>query len=432
MDKETLSNYGWIVICVLVMVVMIALATPFGTFVSGAVQSTTQGLFDVNHNALESTGLINIDDQTFDVPDMNHGAGNGGNAGEVTGITYNMTQGNDVDITSASDITFRSDADFTKFVSVKVDGNDVAPENYTVVSGSTVVTLKADYVKTLANGTHTLDINSIDGKASCKFTVDIFDESKITYIAKGTDLATAISEAPEGQKLILQENATLAQMKIEKNIILDLNGNTLTTTNNYGGIILKNGATLKNGKVVHNGNTAAIKVFDGCGVEGVEITVTPGATDKVVTGIAVQAGANVNAIKNVTVNGASQGIEVGYQAHVGVIQNAKVNAPTNGTANGVALIINGGRVDSVIGCELNGDAYGVNVYLKGVYDVGVKLTNSKVSGATGIWAHDEVNVANAHCGTCTVTYDSATTINGGINWDFEDECAEIAKLNAPN
>ena len=30
MDKETLSNYGWVVICVLVLVVMIALATPFG------------------------------------------------------------------------------------------------------------------------------------------------------------------------------------------------------------------------------------------------------------------------------------------------------------------------------------------------------------------------------------------------------------------
>ena len=30
MDKETLSNYGWIVICVLVLAVMLALATPFG------------------------------------------------------------------------------------------------------------------------------------------------------------------------------------------------------------------------------------------------------------------------------------------------------------------------------------------------------------------------------------------------------------------
>ena len=48
MDKETLSNYGWIVICVMVLAVMIALATPLGNFVSEAVQSTTKGFFDVN------------------------------------------------------------------------------------------------------------------------------------------------------------------------------------------------------------------------------------------------------------------------------------------------------------------------------------------------------------------------------------------------
>ena len=66
MDKETLSNYGWIVICVLVLAVMLALATPFGTFVSDAIKSTTQGLFDVNQNALNSTGLINIDGQEFE------------------------------------------------------------------------------------------------------------------------------------------------------------------------------------------------------------------------------------------------------------------------------------------------------------------------------------------------------------------------------
>lgn len=66
MDKETLSNYGWIVICVLVLAVMIALATPFGGYISTAVKSTTQGLFDTNKNALNSTGLINIGDQSFD------------------------------------------------------------------------------------------------------------------------------------------------------------------------------------------------------------------------------------------------------------------------------------------------------------------------------------------------------------------------------
>ena len=79
MDKETLSNYGWIVICVMVLAVMIALATPFGSFVSEAVQSTTKGLFDVNKNALDAAG-ITIDDNAF--VEGNGGAGENGGAGQ--------------------------------------------------------------------------------------------------------------------------------------------------------------------------------------------------------------------------------------------------------------------------------------------------------------------------------------------------------------
>lgn len=58
MDKETLSNYGWVVICVLVLVVMIALATPFGKFIASAVKNTTKALFNVTSKAL-NTGLGN-------------------------------------------------------------------------------------------------------------------------------------------------------------------------------------------------------------------------------------------------------------------------------------------------------------------------------------------------------------------------------------
>ena len=64
MDKETLSNYGWIVICVLVLAVMIALATPFGNFIAGAIKSTTAGFFSVNENALSAAG-ITIPGQDF-------------------------------------------------------------------------------------------------------------------------------------------------------------------------------------------------------------------------------------------------------------------------------------------------------------------------------------------------------------------------------
>ncbi len=65
MDKETLSNYGWIVICVMVLAVMLALASPFGNFVADAIKSTTQGLFDVNQGALDSAG-IQIMEQEFE------------------------------------------------------------------------------------------------------------------------------------------------------------------------------------------------------------------------------------------------------------------------------------------------------------------------------------------------------------------------------
>ena len=41
MDKETLSNYGWIVITVLVLAVMLALATPFASYIKTAVENTT-------------------------------------------------------------------------------------------------------------------------------------------------------------------------------------------------------------------------------------------------------------------------------------------------------------------------------------------------------------------------------------------------------
>ena len=69
MDKETLSNYGWVVITVLVLAIMIALATPFGTYISDGVKSTTEGLFKSSKNALD-VGLeeagITITDQEFE------------------------------------------------------------------------------------------------------------------------------------------------------------------------------------------------------------------------------------------------------------------------------------------------------------------------------------------------------------------------------
>ena len=54
---------------------------------------------------------------------------------------------------------------------VQVDGKDLDVSNYTVKEGSTIVTLKAEYLETLSVGKHTLAIVSETGTATTEFTV---------------------------------------------------------------------------------------------------------------------------------------------------------------------------------------------------------------------------------------------------------------------
>lgn len=68
-------------------------------------------------------------------------------------------------------LVFRANGDFSKFTGVKVDGTLIDAKNYTAVSGSTVITLKADYLKTLSVGTHKLTVVYTDGECSTNFEV---------------------------------------------------------------------------------------------------------------------------------------------------------------------------------------------------------------------------------------------------------------------
>ena len=68
-------------------------------------------------------------------------------------------------------LTFRASGDFDKFTGVKIDGTLIDKKNYSAVSGSTVVTLKNDYLKTLAVGTHSLTVIYTDGDCSTNFEI---------------------------------------------------------------------------------------------------------------------------------------------------------------------------------------------------------------------------------------------------------------------
>lgn len=86
---------------------------------------------------------------------------------------YKIIEGANGTWTQNSDgtLVFRANGDFDKFTGVKVDGTLIDAKNYTAVSGSTVITLKADYLKTLSVGTHKIAVVYTDGECSANFEV---------------------------------------------------------------------------------------------------------------------------------------------------------------------------------------------------------------------------------------------------------------------
>ena len=68
-------------------------------------------------------------------------------------------------------VVIKGNGDFLKFQAVKVDGMVLDAKNYIAAEGSTIITLKADYLKTLSAGSHTFEIVWTDGSASTNFTI---------------------------------------------------------------------------------------------------------------------------------------------------------------------------------------------------------------------------------------------------------------------
>ena len=74
-------------------------------------------------------------------------------------------------VEAAKDLNFRSSAPLKYFQKVLVDDKEVAAENYVLTEGSTIVTLKASFLKTLGVGEHKLSVVSTTGTAETNFTV---------------------------------------------------------------------------------------------------------------------------------------------------------------------------------------------------------------------------------------------------------------------
>lgn len=94
---------------------------------------------------------------------------------QASGTTpeYKITEGANSSWTKNTDATlkFVANGDLSKLVGVKVDGALITADKYTAVSGSTVITLKNDYLDTLSVGKHTLTVVYNDGECSTEFEI---------------------------------------------------------------------------------------------------------------------------------------------------------------------------------------------------------------------------------------------------------------------
>ena len=88
---------------------------------------------------------------------------------------YNLTEGANQTVINDDDqkdnLVFKTSGHLEKLVKVQVDEKDLNPDDYESKSGSTIVTLKDSFIKTLSSGTHTLKMIYIDNTIETTFMI---------------------------------------------------------------------------------------------------------------------------------------------------------------------------------------------------------------------------------------------------------------------
>ena len=92
----------------------------------------------------------------------------------IEGAGSSYTQG------SGNTIYFRSSDSFANFQKVMVDNAELSADCYTATEGSIIITLKPEYLSTLAAGSHSISIVSANGVATANFEVQIADTTAVS------------------------------------------------------------------------------------------------------------------------------------------------------------------------------------------------------------------------------------------------------------
>lgn len=92
----------------------------------------------------------------------------------IEGAGSSYTQG------SGDTIYFRSSDSFANFQKVMVDNAELSADCYTATEGSIIITLKPEYLSTLAAGSHSISIVSANGVATANFEVQTADTTAVS------------------------------------------------------------------------------------------------------------------------------------------------------------------------------------------------------------------------------------------------------------
>lgn len=112
-------------------------------------------------------------------------------------VTYDILDGAGSSWTQNTDgsLAIRGSGEISKFREVKVDGVTVDPINYTVTEGSTIITFKPEYLKSLSAGNHSFELIWTDGTAATNFTVAENTDQSAKSPKTGEDFSMALCTA---------------------------------------------------------------------------------------------------------------------------------------------------------------------------------------------------------------------------------------------
>jgi len=136
---------------------------------ANATVSITGGEFSTDVSEYVATGYKTVEDENGNYT--------------IEPIVYEVTKGEDQKVTveENTEITITIDADASKFDKLYINGQLLEKDkHYTVKSGSTIITLNADYAKTLKNGEYEVKATFTDGGTAT---------TKLTLVEKTSEIA---------------------------------------------------------------------------------------------------------------------------------------------------------------------------------------------------------------------------------------------------